>query len=234
MMDGDIKLFAVSESEGGSGDEGGPFLAGNNKIVITNKNAMNPEFQPAFQVTREDIKEIEFYAPEMIRGIKDAKGKIRLDFENTTAEAPGSFSIDAGFIGEFGKTTASGNRVANIKISETGTDSVVNLLAYSADDITWKKASLAASEYKAPREGEWDLYVAHWSPDGSATSDESIEVAVLVERSLTVNLNTAVNSAMSVAGSFFDFFGMEEPADGGAANIGGPVSYTHLTLPTKA
>ncbi|MDG2096162.1 MAG: hypothetical protein P8J83_01655, partial [Paracoccaceae bacterium] len=188
MMDGDIKLFAVSESGGDSGEDGGPFLAGNNQIVVTNKNAMNPEFQPAFQVTREDIKEIEFYAPEMIRGIKDAKGKIRLDFENTTAEEPGSFSIDAGFIGEFGKTTASGNRVANIKISETGTDSVVNLLAYSEGDITWKKASLAASDYKAPREGEWDLYVAHWSPDGSATSDESIEVAVLVERSLTVNV----------------------------------------------
>ena len=67
MMDGDIRLFAASPAEGESGDSGGPFLADDNKIIVTNKNAMNPAFQPAFQVTREDIKEIEFYAPEMIR-----------------------------------------------------------------------------------------------------------------------------------------------------------------------
>ena len=56
MMDGDIKLFAVSESEGGSGEAGGPFLAGNNKIIVTNKNALHPECQPALLVTRADIK----------------------------------------------------------------------------------------------------------------------------------------------------------------------------------
>ena len=55
----------------------------------------------------------------------------------------------------------------------------MNLLAYSDGDVTWKKASLAASDYKAPKEGDWDLYVAHWSPDGDANSADSIEVAVL-------------------------------------------------------
>ncbi|MGY8984805.1 MAG: hypothetical protein ACKVHG_09495, partial [Sphingomonadales bacterium] len=231
MMDGDIKLFAVSDSNessgggSGGGSDGGPLIASGGKLIITNKNAMNVEFLPSVQITREDIKEIEFYAPEMIRGIEDAKGKIRLDFEGTSAEAPGSFSVDAGFVGAFGKTTSSGNRVATIKATETGTESVVNLLAYSDGDVTWKKASLAASDYKAPKEGDWDLYVAHWAPDGDANSADSIEVAVLVERSLTTNINTAVNSSMSVAGTFFDFFGMEEPEDGGG-NIGGGQSDT--------
>ena len=161
------------------GSDGGPLIASGGKLVITNKDATNPEFLPSVQITREDIKEIEFYAPEMIRGIEDAKGKIRLDFEGTSAETPGSFSVDAGFVGAFGKSTSSGNKVANIKATETGTESVVNLLAYSDGDVTWKKASLAASDYKAPKEGDWDLYVAYWAPDGDANSSESIEVAVL-------------------------------------------------------
>ena len=48
MMDGDIKLFAVSDSSessggGGSGGgaDGGPLLASGGKLIITNKIAPN-------------------------------------------------------------------------------------------------------------------------------------------------------------------------------------------------
>ena len=70
----------------------GPVYVEDNQIFVTNKES-NEVFTPSIQITVTDIQDIEYYDREMLADLEDAKGHIVLDFVDTTAEAPGTFTL---------------------------------------------------------------------------------------------------------------------------------------------
>lgn len=203
---------------GGSGDQSGgavpsqdapgPFWVDNeDRLVLTNIGATS-SFKPSLQIVAADLETLELYDREMLKMVKDTKGHILLNFENTSESSPASVAISADIIAEMGRTVSSGAKAALIESADSSTAAVVNLIGASG---AWKKKSLFGSDYeqmakRLDSDGSYTLYV---------NENDGNEVGVLVSNALATTTNVKENPALSMEVAFFSYFGqfMERGAE---------------------
>ena len=195
---------------GGSGDQSGgavpsqdapgPFWVDNeDRLVLTNIGATS-SFKPSLQIVAADLQTLELYDREMLKMVKDTKGHILLNFENTSQSSPASVAISADIIAEMGRTVSSSAKAALIESADSSTAAVVNLIGASG---AWKKKSLFGSDYeqmakRLDSDGSYTLYV---------NENDGNEVGVLVSNALETTTNVKENPALSMEVAFFSYFG---------------------------
>ena len=172
----------------------GPFWVDDeDRLVLTNIGSTS-SFQPNLQVVAADLETLELYDREMLQKLKDTKGHIVLEFENTSTSAPASVAISADIIAEMGRSISSGASASLIEVDSTSTTVAVSLIGSSGD---WKKESLFGSDYeqmakRLDSDNTYTLYV---------NKNDGNEVGVLIDSDTLVTLERKSKSS-SIHGGF--------------------------------